>query len=338
MTELGDLSFHAINWRRLLLGALILSIKVWEDLAVFNSDVCAIFEGLSVKDVNALERFSMAKLQYNVSVKRSVYAAYYFRLRDVSEQQYNLHYGKLTLSLSQRDFQLGQAQGSQGMMAKAIPRNDSCASTSSRGSSSTNNRAGSNVGLMGTGMSASNGGSTLSSGNNSLASMTHHSKVPVGPGYRKWTLKPLSVREADRLEARSAVYCSNMMMEVQERKDAGCCLDEYSSASPEELHNLSATLLAAASMHTISSAAAALATVTGSRQDMSASASTSSSVATMASSSVSDLATTKQQQDSNGTTAAVPTEGATEPVRRTLRLKKSRSDFFFQNTTPASIM
>ncbi|KAG0067135.1 hypothetical protein BGZ89_006447 [Linnemannia elongata] len=327
MTELGNLSFHAINWRRLLLGALILSIKVWEDLAVFNSDVCAIFEGLSVKDVNALERFSMAKLQYNVSVKRSVYAAYYFRLRDVSEQQYNLHYGKLTLSLSQRDFQ-GQAQGSQGMMAMAIARNDSCASTSSRGSSTTNNRAGNNGGLMGMGMSTTNGSSTLSSGNT----------IPIGPGYRKWTLKPLSVREADRLEARSAVYCSNMMMEEQERKDAGCCLDEYSSASPEELHNLSATLLAAASMHTIASAAGALATMTGSRQDLSASASTSSSVATMASSSVSDLATTKHQQDSNGTIAAVPSEGATEPVRRTLRLKKSRSDFFFQNTTPASIM
>ncbi|KAF9143718.1 hypothetical protein BGX30_014967 [Mortierella sp. GBA39] len=337
MTELGDLSFHAINWRRLLLGALILSIKVWEDLAVFNSDVCAIFEGLSVKDVNALERFSMAKLQYNVSVKRSVYAVYYFRLRDVSEQQYNLHYGKLTLSLSQRDFQ-GQAQGSHGMMAMAISRNDSCASTSSRGSSSTNNRAGSNAGLMGMGMSASNGSSTLSSGNTSLASMTHYSKVPVGPGYRKWTLKPLSVREADRLEARSAVYCSNMMMEEQERKDAGCCLDKYSSASPEELHNLSATLLAAASMHAISSAAAAMATVAGSRQDMSTSSSMSSSVATMASSSVSDLATTKHLQDSNGTTAAVLAEGAAEPVRRTLRLRKSRSDFFFQNTTPASIM
>ncbi|KAG0292810.1 hypothetical protein BGZ96_003660 [Linnemannia gamsii] len=333
MTELGDLSFHAINWRRLLLGALILSIKVWEDLAVFNSDVCAIFEGLSVKDVNALERFSMAKLHYNVSVKRSVYAVYYFRLRDVSEQQYNLHYGKLTLSMSQRDFQGHQGNGSQGMMATAIPRIDSCTSNSSRGSNSTkSSRAGSNAGLMGM---ATTGSGTLNSGNTSLASMTHHSKVPIGPGYRKWTLKPLSVREADRLEARSAVYCSNLMMEEQERKDAGCCLDEYSSASPEELHNLSATLLAAASMHTISSVANAAA---GSQHNMSTSTSTSSSVATMASSSVSDLGTTKQQQQQEGNGTIVPIERATEMTRRTLRLKKSRSDFFFQNTTPASIM
>ncbi|KAG0377103.1 hypothetical protein BGX24_006707 [Mortierella sp. AD032] len=341
MTDLGNLSFHAINWRRLLLGALILSIKVWEDLAVFNSDVCAIFEGLSVKDVNALERFSMAKLQYNVSVKRSLYAAYYFRLRDVSEQQYNQHYGQLTLSMSQRDFQgqgvgAGDAGSSQVMMM--IPRNDSCASTTSRGS----NRAGSNAGLMGMGMGMTTGSGTINSGNASLASMTHHSKVPVGPGYRKWTLKPLSVREADRLEARSAVYCSNMMMEEHERRDAGCCLDKYSSASPEELHNLSATLLAAASMHTIASSAssntAGGASAESRRGMMSTSTSTSSSVATMASSSVSDLATTKHLKQPEGQSdTGTPMEGAMEP-RRVLRLKKSRSDFFFQNTTPASIM
>ncbi|KAF9904489.1 hypothetical protein EC991_002649 [Linnemannia zychae] len=340
MTDLGNLSFHAINWRRLLLGALILSIKVWEDLAVFNSDVCAIFEGLSVKDVNALERFSMAKLQYNVSVKRSVYAAYYFRLRDVCEQQYNLHYGMLTLSMSQQDFQgQGQVLGGGSQATMMIPRNDSCGSTvSSRGS----NRAGSSAGLMGMGMGMATGSGTINSGNTSLASMTHHFKVPVGPGYRKWTLKPLSVREADRLEARSAVYCSNMMMEEQERKDAGCCLDEYSSASPEELHNLSATLLAAASMHTIASSSSAMGAV--SQHNMPSSTSTSSSVTTMASPSVSDLATTKQQQQQqegqagDATATASPTDGATEPTRRVLRLKKSRSDFFFQNTTPASIM
>ncbi|KAF9933838.1 hypothetical protein FBU30_004234 [Linnemannia zychae] len=330
MTELGNLSFHAINWRRLLLGALILSIKVWEDLAVFNSDVCAIFEGLSVKDVNALERFSMAKLQYNVSVKRSIYAAYYFRLRDVSEQQYNLHYGMLTLSMSQRDFQEHHGQGSNSQVMASLG-NDNNATTPHGGRGS--NRTGSNCGLMGM-ISNINGSisSNRSSGNTSLATMTHHSMVPVGPGYRKWTLKPLSVREADRLEARSALYCSNMMMEEQERRDAGCCLDEYSSASPEELHNLSATLLATASMHTISSTASApVATGGRSQQNIS----TSSSVATMASSSVTDLASTKQQDMDVATS---PNEGTAEPTRRVLRLKKSRSDFFFQNTTPASIM
>ncbi|KAI7826014.1 hypothetical protein BC939DRAFT_118670 [Gamsiella multidivaricata] len=329
MTELGNLSFHAINWRRLLLGALILSIKVWEDLAVFNSDVCAIFEGLSVKDVNALERFTMAKLQYNVSVKRSLYAAYYFRLRDVSEQEHNEHYGKLTLSMSQRDMQ-GESQTTITATDSCVnrPRQQRFGSSSRRGSSTT----------MGVGVGNAQG--MMGSGSSGLAG-THHSKVPIGPGYRKWTLKPLSVREADRLEARSSLYSSNTMMEEHERKDAGCCLDEYSTATPEELQNLSVTLLAA-SMRTIPSMAS-MSTVVGSMTGQSNSyinngsiktMSTSSSIsstATKVAGSAADLASKEDGGDNDGAQTV-------DQPRRTLRLKKSRSDFFFQNTTPASIM
>ncbi|KAG0048978.1 hypothetical protein BGZ83_006163 [Gryganskiella cystojenkinii] len=318
MTELGNLSFHAINWRRLLLGALILSIKVWEDLAVFNSDVCAIFEGLNVKDVNALERFSMAKLQYNVSVKRSIYAAYFFRLRDVSEQEHNLHYGKLTLSMSQRDMQRQESSNpypslshNTGSRLGSIARDDSRVLSNSSSRSS---------GLMGM--------------------ATAINKVPVGPGYRKWTLKPLSVREADRLEARSALYCSNMRMEEQERRDVGCCWDDYSAmsdrASPAEL---------SASMHTITSIASiassgisSASTVAGAGKSGGLSTSTStSSNATMISASTSDLVGGHKKIEA-GSSSYESGSGATEPPRRVLRLKKSRSDFFFQNTTPASIM
>ncbi|KAF8930595.1 hypothetical protein BGZ58_008160 [Dissophora ornata] len=328
LTELGNLSFHAINWRRLLLGALILSIKVWEDLAVFNSDVCAIFEGLSVKDVNALERFSMAKLQYNVSVKRSIYAAYYFRLRDVSEQRHNEHYGRLTLSMSQREGQ-GSCDDNSGSSSQIMTmRNDSFASfascTSQPGLGSS--RAGSSGGLTGMGIGIGMVGS-----NSSCLPGTHHSKVPVGPGYRKWTLKPLSVREADRLEARSSLYSSTMMMEVQERRDAGCCLDEYSSATPEELHSLSATLLTS-SMHTISSMAsvstAATTSTTGSKESQSSDGEKKGMSASSSASSVLDGELAGKEDR----------ESERQAARRTLRLKKSRSDFFFQNTTPASIM
>ncbi|KAG0026422.1 hypothetical protein BGZ81_006366 [Podila clonocystis] len=305
MTDLGNLAFHAINWRRLLLGALILSIKVWEDLAVFNSDVCAIFEGLSVKDVNALERFSMAKLQYNVSVKRSVYAMYYFRLRDVSEAQHNLHYGKLTLSMSQRDM--------------ALARNDSCVSSAYDSSSGLAQHSASSSSSH----RSSPNGSTNSSATGGLMGMGMVGmapKVNLGPGYRKWTLKPLSVREADRLEARSRMFCSNMMMEEQERKDVGCFWDEYTAmgrTSPADL-TISSSIsssIAGSSMHTISS----------STSNISAQDSVVQGAVGAASVSASNLASEKSER-------------AGEPVKRVLKLKKSRSDFFFQNSTPASIM
>lgn len=306
MTDLGNLAFHAINWRRLLLGALILSIKVWEDLAVFNSDVCAIFEGLSVKDVNALERFSMAKLQYNVSVKRSVYATYYFRLRDVSEAQHNLHYGKLTLSMSQRDMALARndsCMSSANGSCSGLAQHQTSCSSSSRSSRSGSAHGSATGGLMGMGM------------------VGMAPKVPVGPGYRKWTLKPLSVREADRLEARSSMYCSNMMMEEQERKDAGCFWDEYTAmgrASPADL-TISSSIsssIAGSSMYTISS----------STSNMTAQDSLAGGARGAASVSASNLASEKSEPSGS------------EPVKRVLRLKKSRSDFFYQNSTPASIM
>ncbi|KAF9317174.1 hypothetical protein BG003_001098 [Podila horticola] len=305
MTDLGNLAFHAINWRRLLLGALILSIKVWEDLAVFNSDVCAIFEGLSVKDVNALERFSMAKLQYNVSVKRSVYAAYYFRLRDVSEAQHNLHYGRLTLSMSQRD--LAPVKNDSSMSSV---HSSSSGLAQHPGSSSSSNRSSRNGSAHG----------TVTGGLMGMGMVGMAPKVPVGPGYRKWTLKPLSVREADRLEARSSMVCSNMMMEEQERKDAGCFWDEYTAigrTSPVDLAISSSisSSIAGSSMHTISS----------STSNMTAQESIAEGPGGAASVSASDLAGKKS-------------ECAGEPVKRVLKLKKSRSDFFFQNSTPASIM
>lgn len=219
-----------------------------------------------------------------------------------------------------------------------MTRNESCVSQHS-------NKSGSHggSGLMGMGM-AGHGGHDTS---------THHSKVPIGPGYRKWTLKPLSVREAERLEARSSIYCSNLMMEEQERKDVGCCWDAYSSASPEKLHNLSATLLTSMTSSSISSAATT-ATATsehhhqhhqyqqGQKHEkhhtpstMSTSTSISSN-ATKVSASTSDLPS--QYDDKDNASNSSEAEKEPEPVRRVLRLKKSRSDFFFQNTTPASIM
>ena len=40
---------HACNWRRLVLSALILASKVWEDQAVWNIDFLSVFPLVSVK-------------------------------------------------------------------------------------------------------------------------------------------------------------------------------------------------------------------------------------------------------------------------------------------------
>lgn len=59
---------------------------MWEDLAVWNVDFISIFKNLSIKDLGVLEKQLLKFLEYNVSVPSSLYAKYYFELRELAEK------------------------------------------------------------------------------------------------------------------------------------------------------------------------------------------------------------------------------------------------------------
>lgn len=85
MITLTGLTLDPVNWRRIVLSALILASKVWEDQSVWNVDFLPVFDNLTATDLNKLERQFLALLQYNVSLTASLYAKYYFELRTFSK-------------------------------------------------------------------------------------------------------------------------------------------------------------------------------------------------------------------------------------------------------------
>lgn len=80
------------TWRRIVLGALILASKVWEDQAVWNVDFLAVFPAMTVSDLGKLEAKYLNLLKFSVGLKASTYAKYYFELRKhfMSEAEFPL--------------------------------------------------------------------------------------------------------------------------------------------------------------------------------------------------------------------------------------------------------
>jgi hypothetical protein len=77
----SGLPLHPTNWRPLILVALLVSQKVWDDRYLSNSDFAYIYPFFTTEEINRLEQKLLELIQFSVTVKSSLYAKYYFELR-----------------------------------------------------------------------------------------------------------------------------------------------------------------------------------------------------------------------------------------------------------------
>nr|XP_054099349.1 cyclin-Y-like protein 2 [Callithrix jacchus] len=75
------------TWRRIILGAFLVVIKVGSNVPVCNKDLCMRFEKTTVDDLNMLEMYFLRLIDYDTNISKSAYTRYYFRLRDFIVRQ-----------------------------------------------------------------------------------------------------------------------------------------------------------------------------------------------------------------------------------------------------------
>ncbi|KAL1511173.1 hypothetical protein AB1Y20_005989 [Prymnesium parvum] len=82
----SNLQLRYRNWQSVLLTAMIISQKVWDDKCLLNADFAMICTQYSVKDINRLEKMFLELIQYDMHITASLYTSYYFELRTLCEK------------------------------------------------------------------------------------------------------------------------------------------------------------------------------------------------------------------------------------------------------------
>lgn len=74
------------NWKKLLFMCLILASKVWDDESYENVHFAQVFSIISLREINSMEMIFLSMIDYEVNIKNSDYARYYFVMRAFSQK------------------------------------------------------------------------------------------------------------------------------------------------------------------------------------------------------------------------------------------------------------
>ena len=79
--QVSKLTVTTRNWKKLVLVALLLASKVWDDESVDSFQLAQAYTAFPLKAITAAERLFVTLIDCNMNVKQAEYAATYFKLR-----------------------------------------------------------------------------------------------------------------------------------------------------------------------------------------------------------------------------------------------------------------
>lgn len=84
------LTLSTSNWKAVVLTALLLASKIWDDFSMINGDfanICSMCGfNIDVRRLNELEKSFLVALDYHVFVKGAEYSQVYFRLQNITDR------------------------------------------------------------------------------------------------------------------------------------------------------------------------------------------------------------------------------------------------------------
>ena len=84
LTKSGLLMNYS-NWKRLTLISLILASKIWDDDSLENVHFPQVMGDISLKEITSLEKVFLQIIDFDLVIKGSEYAKYYFILKSFAE-------------------------------------------------------------------------------------------------------------------------------------------------------------------------------------------------------------------------------------------------------------
>jgi len=86
LIAVSSIPLNVTSWRPILLAALIVAQKVWDDRSLHNIDFSVFCPMFTLKEINHLEKKFLELIGYDVSVNSSLYASYHFQLRTLCQK------------------------------------------------------------------------------------------------------------------------------------------------------------------------------------------------------------------------------------------------------------